>query len=66
MADSTRTVRIQKLHEQGKETDLENTTAADWLLMVWPLTQDAWAFKDETIAESRLQRHSVRVLRSGR
>jgi hypothetical protein len=25
--------------------------------MVWPLTLDAWAFKGEPVAESRLPRH---------
>lgn len=66
MADIKRTVQIKKLHEQGMESDLGNMTAADRLSLVWPLTLSAWAFKDETVAESRFQRHSVRVLRSGR
>jgi hypothetical protein len=66
MADIERTVRIKHLHEQGEETDLGSATPAERLSMVWQLMLDAWAFEDESVAESRLQRHSVRVLRSGR
>lgn len=64
--DKTRAIRVLKLHEQGKETGLEGTTAAARLEMVWPLTLQAWAFKDETVAEQRFQRHVVRVRRGGR
>jgi hypothetical protein len=35
--------------------------------LMWQLTVDAWAFKGEPEhAESRLQRHVVRVVRRGR
>ncbi len=65
MSEIKRAVRIKGLHEQA-ETDLGSATPAERLSMVWQMTLDAWAFKDETVAESRLQRHSVRVLRGGR
>ena len=38
-------------------------TSEQRLSMVWPLTRDAWAFKDGEDAEPRLQRHVGRVLR---
>jgi hypothetical protein len=63
MANHTRSIRIQKLSEQGKESDLRETTPAERLAMMWQLALDAWAFKGEPLAESRLPRHIVRVLR---
>lgn len=66
MVDSTRSVRVRKLREQGTETDLENMTPAERLSMVWPLTLDAWSFKGEALAEPQLPRHAVRVLRRER
>ena len=56
-------VRVRKLTEQKDENDLAHTTAADRLAMMWTLTLNAWAFKGEPLAEPRLQRHVVRVLR---
>ena len=56
-------LRIQKLSDQGKESDLKRTTAAERLDMMWQLAQDAWAFKGEKLAEPRLPRHLVRLLR---
>lgn len=56
-------MRITSLREQGQETDLDPTTPAERLSMMWQLAQDAWAFMGEPVAESRLLRHTVRVLR---
>jgi hypothetical protein len=58
-------VRKVPLHEEVEGADLANTTAAERLKMMWPLTVDAWAFKGEPLDESRLPRHIVRVLRRG-
>jgi hypothetical protein len=44
MTDQVRTIRIQKLSEQGKESDLKGTTPAERLAMMWQLALDAWAF----------------------
>jgi hypothetical protein len=55
-----------RLKDQGKESDLASTTAAERWAMMWQLALDAWAFKGEPVAESRLPRHIVRVLRRGR
>lgn len=66
MAERRKTVRIAGLHEVGRDKDLENSTPEERLSMVWPLTVDAWAFKGGSDAGSRLQRHTVRVRRSGR
>ena len=56
-------VRVQKLSDQGKETDLHTTTPSQRLSMMWQLALDAWAFRGEPVAESRLPRHVVRLLR---
>lgn len=56
-------VRKSTLHEQDADPDLENTTAAERLGMMWQLTLDAWAFAGQPLAESRLPRHLVRVRR---
>jgi len=58
-----RIIRVAKLSEQGKEPDIQNTTAAERISMMWQLAVDAWAFKGETIDESRLQRHIIHILR---
>jgi hypothetical protein len=63
MAERTRTLRVSRLQDQGSEDDLAKTTPAERIEMVWPLTLDAWSFKEPMSAESRLQRHIVRILR---
>lgn len=59
-------IRIQKLTDQGQEEDLLNTTPAERLSMMWQLAVDAWLFKGESIAQSRLPRHVVSVVRGER
>ena len=59
-------IRILKQGEEESDTYLENTTAEERLLMMWPLTVRAWAFMGEDIRESRLSRHAVRILRRKR
>ncbi len=63
MPIETKKVRVLKLREQDKHDDLRSTTPAQRLGMMWQLTLDAWAFKGESVAELRLPRHIVRVLR---
>ena len=58
-------VRISRLQDQGDETDLENTTAAERVGMMWQLALDAWAFMGEPV-EPRLPRHVVRIYRRER
>lgn len=62
MTAQDRTVRIGKLTDQGNEADLQTSTPAQRLGMMWQLALDAWAFKGESVAESRLPRHVVRVV----
>ena len=66
MRQPQKTLRVTKLIEQGKDDDLRSTTAGERLGMMWQLTVDAWAFKGEDVAESRLSRHVVRVIRGKR
>lgn len=63
MSNQVNTIRIQTLSEQGKDSDLKDTTPIERLEMMWQLALDAWAFKGESVAESRLPRHVVRLLR---
>lgn len=60
---NTRQIQVKKLSEQTDDFDLRNTTPAERFGMMWQLTLDAWAFKGEPIAEPKLQRHIIRVLR---
>lgn len=62
-SERSRNIRIRKAAEQGKEMDLDSTTAAERLNMMRQLTIDAWVFKGESVAESRLPRHVVRIVR---
>ena len=56
-------LRIKKLKDQGKERELQDKTSAECLQMMWQLALDAWAFKEENFAESRLPRHVVQLVR---
>jgi len=60
------TVRVTRLADQGKEPDLETTTAEERIGMMWQLTLDTWAFMGKPVAEPRLQRHVIRVIRPER
>ena len=60
--DRTRVTK-STLQSQGVDAFLAEATAAERMRMVWQLTLDAWAFKEPMVAESRLQRHAVRVVR---
>jgi hypothetical protein len=62
----SRTIRVRKLSDQGKEPDYRNLTPGERIELVWQLTLDAWAMKGEPIAEQRLLRHVVRVVRGKR
>jgi hypothetical protein len=60
--DRTRVVK-STLRSQGSDAFLVDLTEAERMHLVWQLTLDAWMFKDPTLAESRFQRHAVRVVR---
>ncbi len=57
--------RISCLENQGSDVHVLEAAPAERLNMVWPLTLAAWSFKDRCVAQSRLQRHAVRVVRRG-
>ena len=61
-----RTVRVTTLTQQGAESDVQQRTPAERLAMVWPLTLQAWIFTGKPLAQSRLPRHTVRILRRKR
>jgi hypothetical protein len=58
-----RNVQVRKTSLKEESDDLENTTAAERWAMMWQLALDAWAFRGETVAEPKLQRHIIRVYR---
>ena len=59
------TVKLTTLNLQGQDSGVPNATPAERLMMVWPLTVTAWAFKEPNIVQPRLQRHVARVVRGG-
>ncbi len=63
MKVSERNIQVRKTSLKEETDDLKNTTAAERWAMMWQLALDAWAFKGEKVAESRLQRNVVRVYR---
>ena len=56
-------VRVTRLEDREDDTYLRSLSPADRIAMVWPLTLQAWAFKEGLDDEPRLQRHVVRVVR---
>ncbi len=58
-----RNVQVRKTSLKEETDDLKNTTPAERWAMMWQLALDAWAFRGEPLAESKLQRHVIRVYR---
>jgi hypothetical protein len=55
---------VRKLdRHEARDNDLKDASPADRVAMLWQLTVDVWAFMGYDIAESRLSRHIVRVVR---
>ena len=54
------------LQEEGRDDDVRRLTPEERVAMVWPLTVQAWTFKDGHFDEPRLRRDLVRTLRRGR
>jgi hypothetical protein len=53
---------VSSLQEQAADECVRGMTPAECLGIVWQLTLDAWTFKEPSVAESRFQRHVVRVV----
>jgi hypothetical protein len=66
MTESRRNVKVRMLYEQGEDADFEQTTPSERISMMWQLALDAWAFKEEDFAQSRLLRRTVHLLRRER
>lgn len=56
-------VKRTTLDQQGVDAGVPNATPAERMMMVWPLTLTAWAFKEPNVVQPRLQRHVVCVIR---
>lgn len=65
MAERSKPIRVRGLHAGERDEDLDEATPSERISMVWLPTLKVWSFKEETFAESRLQRHSARVLGRG-
>ncbi len=63
MAEETRKIKVTRLGNEPSGAELQERTPAERIGMVWQLTVDAYAFRGEKLAESRLPRHAVRILR---
>jgi len=59
-------IRKTEIKSQDNHDDLSSTSPADRFGMVWPLTLNAWSFKEGRFAEPRLQRHLVGIHRRAR
>lgn len=60
-------VRVLRQRDVVEGADVAGRTPGERLAMMWALARDAWSFKGEPQrAESRLQRHAVRVQRGRR
>jgi hypothetical protein len=64
--DERRRIRVRSLGEAEELSDVAHLTPGERMGLMWQLAIDAWTFKGEPEhAESRLQRHAVRVRRGG-
>lgn len=62
----SRKIRVRTIAEAEEGSDLAYLTPGERMDLMWQLAVDAWTFKGEPEhAESRLQRHVVRVRRGG-
>jgi len=59
-------VRRVSLVEEGQEPYLRSLSPKERVAMVWPITLQAWAFKEGLRDAPRLRRDVVRVIRRGR
>ena len=62
----SRVVTIERKSLNEESSPPTAATPAARLMMVWPLTIEAWAMRGVDIAQSRLQRHVVHIERRGR
>jgi len=59
-------VRVLQQPDDTDGSDVAGSTPAERIAMMWQLAQDAWTFRGEPEhAESRLQRHVVRIQHRG-
>ena len=59
-----RRIRVRSLTKAEEDSDVAELTPGERIDLMWQLAVDAWTFKGEPEhAESRLQRHVVRIRR---
>ncbi len=56
-------VRKLRLEDEGKDSGVANATPTERVAMVWPLTVQAWTFKEGRWDAPRLRRDVVCTLR---
>ena len=67
MVRGRKKLSVSRIHEgRSAQADVARKTPAERIEMIWQLAVDAWAFKGEDVAQRRLQRDVLRVVRRGR
>ncbi len=64
MSDSLRIIK-SSLQRETEDNEIATLSPSERVALMWQITVDAWSFKENFNAESRLQRHIVSVRRSG-
>jgi hypothetical protein len=59
-------IRVCRLGEEPDDDYIACLTPAERMVLVWPITLQAWAFQTGTTDEPRLRRDVGRVIRGGR
>lgn len=63
--DESLPLRISSLERDNEDVEMASLSPCKRLELMWQLTVDAWSFKENFDAESRLPRHIVSVRRRG-
>lgn len=53
-----------RLEDEGEEPDVLRMTPSERVAMVWPLTLQAWGFKEGFDENARVRRDIVRTIRN--
>lgn len=64
--DRSRAVTRLRRLQDDEDAYLDHLTAEERMALVWPITLQAWGFKEGLRDEPRLRRDVIRVVRGGR
>ena len=60
------TITRRRLQDSEDLSDVLAMSPAERIELTWRISVDCWAFMGDDVAQSRLPRHVVRVIRRGR